>query len=145
MEQTFTTHSASQTAALGVRLGQAIQKPTTIAFFGGMGSGKTCFTAGLCKGLGYEGDVTSPTFALVNEYFGGRFPIFHFDMYRILDEEDLYGIGYYDYLEENGICVIEWSENIADALPPDCIRIVFSSPAESQRNITIHSDILGKE
>lgn len=136
MELKITTHSAKETAAFGERLGQAISAPTVIAFRGGMGSGKTCFTAGLCKGLGYTGDVTSPTFALVNEYLGGRLPVYHFDVYRIGDDDELYGIGFYDYLEQPAVSVIEWSENIDYALPDHTITVSFAIRDEQTREIT---------
>ena len=140
MKQTITTHSAGETAALGQRLGQALTSPTIIAFKGGMGSGKTCFTAGLCKGLGYTGDVTSPTFALVNEYLGGRLPVYHFDVYRIEDDDELYGIGFYDYLEQPAVLVIEWSENIENALPREAITVSFVLENETTREITINGE-----
>ena len=140
MKQTITTHSAVETAALGQRLGQALTSPTIIAFKGGMGSGKTCFTAGLCKGLGYTGDVTSPTFALVNEYLGGRLPVYHFDVYRIEVDDELYGIGFYDYLEQPAVLVIEWSENIKNALPREAITVSFVLENETTREITINGE-----
>ena len=101
MKKEFTTHSAKETAMLGKRLGSLINEKCTIAFRGGLGSGKTCFSVGVAQGLDYFGEANSPTFAIVNEYLGGRMPIYHFDMYRIADEDELYGIGYYDYLDED--------------------------------------------
>lgn len=148
MQINFTTHSAKETADLGEKLGNLIKNKCVIAFFGGMGSGKTCITHGICKGLDFDGDVTSPTFAIVNEYLGGKLPIFHFDMYRISDEDELYGIGFYDYLDQNAVCVIEWSENIEYALPNDSIFIKFERVSDSCRNITINyneKDFLLKE
>lgn len=137
LEIKITTKSAAETASLGYRLGELINSKCVIAFFGGMGSGKTCFTAGLCKGLDYNGDVNSPTFAIINEYLGGRFPIFHFDMYRIMDDDELYGIGFYDYLDQDGVMVIEWGENIDFAIPNDSIFIAFEAPEPNVRSITI--------
>lgn len=140
MELKFTTNTANETAQLGEKLGKLISSPTIIAFRGGMGSGKTCFTAGLCKGLGYNSDVTSPTFAIINEYLGGRLPIFHFDVYRISDDDELYGIGFYDYLERGGVTVIEWSENIDYALFEDKLTITFSSPTDTVRELEFNGN-----
>ncbi len=137
MKFEITTHSAKETAEFGKRLGELINEKCVIAFVGGMGSGKTCFTSGLCRGLGYSGDVTSPTFALVNEYQGGRLPIFHFDMYRIGSDDELYSVGFYDYLDQNGVLVIEWSENIEYSLPSDSVYITFSNHDKNNRTITI--------
>lgn len=140
MEIKITTKSAAETLKLGYYIGELINSKCVIAFLGGMGSGKTCFTSGLCSGLGYKGDVTSPTFAIINEYLGGKLPVFHFDMYRIADEDELYGIGFYDYLDQNGVAVIEWSENIDFALPDNSIFISFEKPEENVRIISITYD-----
>lgn len=138
MKKKFTTRSAKETAELGERLGSLINEKCVIAFMGDLGSGKTCFTSGLCKGLNYEGDVNSPTFALVNEYLGGRMPVYHFDMYRIGSEEELYSIGFFDYLEEQAVIVVEWSENIEYSLPEDSIYVTFSNQNGNHRDITVH-------
>lgn len=106
-----------------------------IALFGGLGAGKTAFTRGLSEGLGFEDGVSSPTFALVHEY-EGKFPIFHFDMYRVTTYDDLYSTGFFDYIG-NGILVIEWSENIEGVLPNDAIRITIKPLSENEREITI--------
>ena len=137
MKKELKTASATETAELGKKIGSFISNPCVIAFCGGMGSGKTCFTTGFVKGIDYFGEVNSPTFAIVNEYLGGRLPIYHFDMYRISDEDELYSIGFYDYMDEDAVLVIEWSENIEDALPPDTIYIRFSNQNENNRTITI--------
>ena len=137
MKKEFITQSAAETAALGKRLGSLINEKCTIAFRGDLGSGKTCFTVGFVKGLDYFGEANSPTFAIVNEYLGGRLPVYHFDMYRITDEDELYGIGYYDYLDEQSVLVIEWSENIDDALPKDSIFVTFSNQVENTRVVTV--------
>lgn len=137
MKREFTTKSANETAALGKRLGSNINSKTVIAFKGGLGAGKTRFTGGLCRGLEYEGDVTSPTFAIINEYLGGRLPIYHFDVYRIGDEEELYSIGFYDYLDENAVLVIEWSENIEAALPNDTLFVRINGMGDDERKIAI--------
>lgn len=106
----------------------------TLALFGDMGMGKTVFTRGIVKGLGSADTVSSPTFAIVNEY-KGRIPVYHFDMYRITSWEDLLTTGYFDY--ENGIKIIEWSENIENALPENCYRLYFSPQGENGRRIKI--------
>ena len=99
--------------------------------------GKTCFTRGLARGLGFDGFVTSPTFALVNEYIGGRLPLYHFDMYRVEGWEDLYSTGYFDYLEMGGVIAAEWSENIEAALEGKVITIEFSRIDDNVRKITV--------
>ena len=99
--------------------------------------GKTAFTRGLAKGLGYTGRVTSPTFTIVNEYLGAT-PLFHFDMYRLADEDALFDIGWEDYLARGGVCAVEWSENVASALPEDTIYVDIQRGAEDcDRIITI--------
>lgn len=108
-----------------------------IAFRGGMGMGKTHFTRGLAKGLGFKGDISSPTFAIVNEYRGGRLDLFHFDMYRIETWEDLDTCGFFDYMEEKGVIAVEWSENIDGALPKETIYITIQSLDQNTRKITV--------
>lgn len=137
MKKEFLTCSAKETAELGRRMGTLINKKCVIAFRGGMGSGKTCFTTGFVKGLDYFGEVNSPTFALVNEYLGGRLPIYHFDMYRISDDDELFSVGFYDYLDEESVLVIEWSENITESLPDDTVSVTFSNQNENRRTITV--------
>lgn len=137
MELIFETSSARETAELGKRLGELIKEKTVIAFLGGLGAGKTCFTSGTAKGLGFDGDVTSPTFALINEYIGGRLKIYHFDMYRISDEDELYSIGFFDYLDEEAVLIIEWSENVTSALPPDTVFVSINGMGEEKRSIKI--------
>lgn len=118
----YITHSEQETFLLGQQLGKQLQPNDVIAYFGGLGAGKTAFTKGLASGLDIQEDVTSPTFTIVNEYYG-RLPLYHFDVYRITDGDGLYDIGYYDYLESGGVCAIEWSENIKDYLPPSYYQI----------------------
>lgn len=117
----FITDSAQETEALGARLARALRGTEVIALFGGLGMGKTAFTRGICAGLGVFDGVSSPTFALVNEY-SGRCNIYHFDMYRVNSWEDLYSTGFFDYLD-SGVLVIEWSENIEAALPENAVRV----------------------
>ena len=112
----YITNSPEETEKLGAALGRIIAPGTVIAYSGDLGAGKTAFTRGIARGLGILEPVTSPTYTIVNEYLGGRYPLFHFDMYRLTSSEDLWDIGWEDYLERNGICAVEWSENVADAL-----------------------------
>ena len=124
--------SPEETEALGKRIASVLKGREMIALFGDLGAGKTAFTRGLCAGLGVSDGVSSPTFAIVNAY-RGRFPVYHFDMYRITDTDDLFATGFYDYLG-TGVIVIEWSENIESELEPDCIRIrIKKSDAENER------------
>ena len=136
--QRFTTASPAETEALGERLGRALRGGEVLAYRGGLGMGKTCFTRGLARGLGIDpAEVSSPTFALVNEYRGGRLPLFHFDMYRVESFDGLYSTGFFDYLDLGGVLAVEWSENIDGALPPEAICITFDRPDEIHRSITI--------
>lgn len=135
----FITHSPEQTEALGARLAAALQPGDVVAYFGTLGMGKTAFTRGLARGLGVREAVTSPTYTIVNEYLSGRLPLFHFDMYRLPDEDALFDIGWEDYLERGGVCAVEWSEQVEDALPPESIRVTFQRRPEADdwRTITI--------
>ena len=134
---TITTHSAAETEAFAAQLAAQLKPGTVVAFFGGLGMGKTCFTRGLAAGLGYTGEVTSPTFALINEYLGGRLPLYHFDMYRISGWEDLYSTGFFEYLEQGGAIAAEWSENIENALPENTVTVSFKALGDEKREITI--------
>ena len=116
--------STEDTEKIGELVAKKLSGNEVIALFGGLGMGKTAFTRGLCRGLGVNDGVSSPTFALVNEYHG-KYNIYHFDMYRVTSWEDLYSTGFFDYLD-NGILVIEWSENIEGALPENAISINIS-------------------
>ena len=132
------THSAAETEALGCRLGCALTPGTVVAYRGGLGMGKTAFTRGLARGLDCRDRVTSPTFTIVNEYEGGRLPLFHFDMYRLSGADDLFDIGWEDFLRRGGICAVEWSENIRDALEPDTVYVdIRRGETENQRVLTI--------
>ena len=134
----YLTHNEAETEALGARLAAVLTPGAVVAYRGGLGMGKTAFTRGLARGLGYAGRVTSPTFTIVNEYEGGRLPLFHFDMYRLADAEELFDIGWEDYLDRGGVCAVEWSENIADALEEDAIRVdIRRGEHDDQRIITI--------
>lgn len=131
----FISSSASETENIGKKLAQKLKGNEVIALFGGLGAGKTAFTRGLSAGLGFDDGVSSPTFALVHEY-DGKFPIFHFDMYRVTTYDDLYSTGFFDYIG-NGVLVIEWSENIEGAIPNDAIKISIKPLSENEREITI--------
>ena len=119
----FSTHSREETEALGARLADALAEGRVVAFTGDLGAGKTAFVSGMARALGVEERVTSPTFTIVNEYEGGRLPLFHFDMYRLGDADELFHIGWEDYLARGGICAVEWSENVAEAMEPDAVRV----------------------
>ena len=131
------SNSPSQTEEFAEKLGRVLTGGETIAYFGGLGMGKTRFTAGLARGMGIDTDVSSPTFALVHEYRGDK-NLYHFDMYRISTFEDLCSTGFYDYLDWGGVLAVEWSENIVDALENDCIRVdIRRGDHDEQRVITI--------
>ncbi len=132
------THSPAETRALGARLARRLWPGTVVAFTGGLGAGKTAFISGMAEGLGVTDRVTSPTFTIVNEYEGGRLPLFHFDMYRLGGADELFDIGWEDYLGRGGICAVEWSENVAGAIEPDAVRVsIAPGEAENERIITI--------
>ena len=133
---TYTTHSSAETEAIGAALGRILPAGTVIAYRGDLGAGKTAFTRGLARGLGYRDMVTSPTYTIVNEYLGGRLPLFHFDMYRLRCAEDLWDIGWEDYLDRGGICAVEWSENVEDALE-DVLTVTIGKLGDTSRRITI--------
>ena len=135
----FLSHSEAETEALGQRLTAVLFPGAVVAYEGGLGMGKTAFTRGLARGLGYNGRVTSPTFTIVNEYEGGRLPLFQFDMYRLDNADALFDIGWEDYLDRGGVCAVEWSEQVTEALPPDTIRVCFARcpEADNWRTITI--------
>ena len=131
----YRTNGVLQTEALGERLGRALKSGAVIAYTGDLGAGKTAFTRGLARGLDIPGQVTSPTFTIVNEYEGGRLPLFHFDMYRLGSSDELFDIGWEDYLARNGVCAVEWSENVDDALDSDCIRVDIRRGETSEQRI----------
>lgn len=133
----YQTNSAPETEALGQKLAQKLHPGDIIAYTGDLGAGKTAFTRGVALGLGITERVTSPTFTIVNEYEEGRLPLFHFDLYRLGSSEELYDIGWEDYLARGGICAVEWSENVDDALE-GCVRVdIRRGGDEESRNITI--------
>ena len=134
----FVTHSREETQALGARLAEALDAGRVVAFTGDLGAGKTAFVSGMARALGVEERVTSPTFTIVNEYEGGRLPLFHFDMYRLGGADELFHIGWEDYLARNGVCAVEWSENVAEAIEPDAVRVsIVRGDGDNDRIITI--------
>lgn len=141
--RTYITHSPAETHALAKRIGAALNAGTCVAFFGGLGAGKTTFTRGLAEGLGLPDLVSSPTFALVNEYHAqGCISVYHFDMYRVTNPEALETTGFWDYPLEDAVFVIEWAENIADALPQKLLKITISGSGDAPRQITLEGDEL---
>ncbi|MGN0172410.1 MAG: tRNA (adenosine(37)-N6)-threonylcarbamoyltransferase complex ATPase subunit type 1 TsaE [Acutalibacteraceae bacterium] len=136
------THSVKQTEQLGERLVKTLDGGTVVAMFGGLGMGKTAFVRGMARGLGISADtVSSPTFALVQQY-GGAPALVHFDMYRIETWEDLYTTGFFDYIDSGAILAVEWSENIEGALPDDAVRVMFERLSENGRRITVEGATL---
>jgi len=134
----FCTNSVQETEELGLRLAKALYPGAVVAYTGDLGAGKTAFTRGLAQGLGITGAVTSPTFTIVNEYEGGRLPLFHFDMYRLGSSDELFDIGWEDYLTRGGVCAVEWSEIVDDALEDSCIRVdIRRGETDDQRLIRI--------
>ena len=132
----YITNSPAETEAIGAALGNILPAGTVIAYRGDLGAGKTAFTRGLARGLGCRELVTSPTYTIVNEYLGGRCPLFHFEMYRLRSSDDLWDIGWEDYLDRGGVCAVEWSENVDDAME-DAIYITIEKLGEESRRITI--------
>ena len=134
----YLSHSAEETEAIGEALGRQLRGGSVVAYRGGLGMGKTAFTRGLARGLGCRGRVTSPTFTIVNEY-NGTTPLFHFDMYRLEDEDALFDIGWDDYLERGGVCAVKWSENVENALPSDTLYVTIrrDEDHEDWRHITV--------
>ena len=132
------SHSVEETERFGEQLAASLSPGSVVAYTGTLGMGKTAFTRGLAKGLGCRGRVTSPTFTVVNEY-DGKIPLFHFDMYRLGSSDELFDIGWEDYLNRGGVCAVEWSERVTDALPDDTVFVDMQRHAENEnwRIITI--------
>ena len=136
----FITNSQIETEKVGEDLGKDLRPGSILAYEGDLGAGKTAFTRGLARGLGATEQVTSPTYTIVNEYLSGRCPLFHFDMYRLRSCDDLFDIGWEDYLDRGGVCAVEWSENVADAME-DAITVKIEKTGEDTRRITIEGGI----
>ena len=132
----YMTNAPEETEALGEKLGKLLRPGTVLAYLGDLGAGKTAFTRGLARGLGCRETVTSPTYTIVNEYLGGRLPLFHFDMYRLTSSDDLWDIGWEDYLDRQGVCAVEWSENVPEAMA-GALTVRIEKLGDSVRRITI--------
>ena len=132
------SHNVNETEELGAALARKLRRGDVIAYLGDLGAGKTAFTRGLARGLGCAGRVTSPTFTIVNEY-EGEIPLFHFDMYRLSGEDELFDIGWDDYLTRGGICAVEWSERVTGEIPADAVIVTIRRCEENEdwRRITI--------
>ena len=138
MKLEYVTNAPEETEELGYRLGTVLVSGTVLAYTGDLGAGKTAFTRGLARGLGIHDLVTSPTFTIVNEYEGGRMPLFHFDMYRLGSSDELFDIGWEDYLARGGVCAVEWSENVDGVLEEDTVWVeIRRGDHDNQRRITI--------
>lgn len=133
----YLSHSPEETEHLGEQLGRTLRPGSVVAYRGDLGMGKTAFTRGLARGLGCTCRVTSPTFTIVNEY-SGALPLFHFDMYRLDSSDELFDIGWEDYLSRGGVCAVEWSERVEDALPDDTLWVsIARGNGENDRIITV--------
>ena len=132
----FVSHSTQETEQFGEEVAKSLRGGDVLAFTGSLGMGKTAFTRGLARGLGCRGRVTSPTFTIVNEY-DGKTPLFHFDMYRLGSSDELFDIGWDDYLARGGVCAVEWSERVSDALPDDTIYVDIARGEEDENTRTI--------
>lgn len=135
LNEPYISTSVHDTEAYGVALAAELRPGTVVALFGGLGMGKTAMVRGIARGLGLDAEVSSPTFALVHDY-GGCPALIHFDMYRVSGWEDLYSTGFFDYLDAGAILVVEWSENIVSALPPETIRLRIQAIDEQTRQIS---------
>ena len=133
--QRFITNTPEETEALGARLARALEPGAVVAFTGDLGAGKTAFVRGLARGLGIRDRVTSPTFTVVNEYEGGRLPLFHFDLYRLGCADELFDIGWEDYLARGGVCAVEWSERMEELLEPGTVRVDLRRGEDEDRRV----------
>ena len=132
----FVSHNTQETEQFGEEVAKSLRGGDVLAFTGSLGMGKTAFTRGLARGLGCRGRVTSPTFTIVNEY-DGKTPLFHFDMYRLGSSDELFDIGWDEYLARGGVCAVEWSERVSDALPDDTIYVDIARGEEDENMRTI--------
>lgn len=130
------TQNPAETEVMGEKLGKRLKPGDVLAFFGGLGAGKTTFIRGLARGLGVKDQVSSPTYTIVNEYLG-EIPLFHFDMYRLSSPDELFEIGWEDYMLRGGIIAVEWSENVIEAFEEDTIKVYFEKIGDNSREITI--------
>jgi tRNA threonylcarbamoyladenosine biosynthesis protein TsaE len=132
----YLSRSEAETSRIGSELAAALSPDTVVALYGDLGAGKTAFVRGMAEGLGLDARVSSPTFTIVNEYLG-RVPLFHFDMYRLADADELFEIGWEDYIRRGGVCAVEWSENVEDAFYKDTVRVYIEKADETTRRIRI--------
>ena len=130
------THSEKETEAVGAELAKTLAPGSVVAMYGDLGAGKTAFVRGMSKGLGIDYPVSSPTFTVVNEY-PGKTPLFHFDMYRLGSADELFDIGWDDYLQRSGICAVEWSENVEDAFEPGTVKVTITKLGDTEREILV--------
>jgi len=130
------TNSVNETESVGEAFARSLEAGAVVAMYGDLGAGKTAFVRGMARGLGSDARVTSPTFTIVNEY-PGRLPLFHFDMYRLSSSDELFDIGWDDYLSRDGVCVVEWSENVSGAFDGSETEIRIERLDETSRRITI--------
>ena len=137
---TIITNSEAETIQEGVTVGRKLESGMIVALYGGLGAGKTAFTRGIALGLGINARISSPTFTIVNEY-DGTIPLFHFDMYRLESENELFDIGWDDYIERDGVCVVEWSEKAIGAIPPDAVKIKLENLGDDKRRLEIRLPI----
>ena len=135
--QEFVTHSYEETLQMAADFAKTVKKGTVIGFIGGLGMGKTAFTSGFVKGLGINAEVSSPTFAICNEYIGNDCRVYHFDMYRIESWDDLYSTGFFDYIDSGAYILAEWSENVFGALPDDSVIIEIEKLGDNDRRFKI--------
>ena len=138
-EYEFLTQSQDETEAVGSRFAGALKPGDMVAMYGNLGAGKTAFTRGVLHALGYEGAINSPTFAIVNEYRGKKLDVAHFDLYRIGSEDELYGTGFYDYLDGRMVVFMEWTENVPYAVSDDAIILKIEHCGENSRRIHMES------
>ena len=141
MMQTFITNSEHETEELGAKLAGVLHGGSVVAMFGDLGSGKTALVRGMARGMGLQARVTSPTFTIVNEYLG-PVDLIHFDMYRLHSSDELFDIGWEDYISRGAVCAVEWSENVEDAFFGDEIKITFKKLSDTSREITIEGAAL---
>ncbi|MBQ7991212.1 MAG: tRNA (adenosine(37)-N6)-threonylcarbamoyltransferase complex ATPase subunit type 1 TsaE [Oscillospiraceae bacterium] len=141
VEVRFDSYSAADTVEIGKKIGVALRGGEIIAYKGGLGAGKTTMTRGIAIGMGLPDTVSSPTFAIVNEYTGGRLRLCHFDMYRITTPEALDSVGYYDYIADDTVICVEWSENTEDILDENIVICIENDPDDADhRTVTIRSE-----
>ena len=132
---TIISKTEQETEAAGERFAKTLPDGAVVALYGDLGAGKTAFVRGMARGMGIDARVSSPTFTIVNEYLGAR-ELYHFDMYRLGSSEELFDIGWEDYLARGGICAVEWSENVADAFEGDEITVRIDNTGVNSRAIT---------